>query len=324
MSSANVKSIDALSEMRGSLAQFRAEAQSALDSAAMEIQRTQAWLQERLQHWGNVVRRCEAAVRQGQAALTRCQNSGYYDRDGHYHPPNCSAQEAALYQAQRQLAEAQPELQKVQQAKRAVNEAVAAYQREAQRLAGLLSNDLPKAAALLERKISILDGYVGMSVPMNAGGLGNSVSTVTDSGMAFTALDASTNAQYDKAADSICINSKLQAADLGLLSPLVAHEQIHRKYKSDDPHDESSLQNYIAEEKEAYQAQVDEWRRVREQFFQRYPTTDSRATMSEDARNLLSDLQQLDQEIQERGWDDFLQRRASTWRTRMESANGKS
>ncbi len=163
MSSANVKSIDALSEMRGSLAQFRADAQSALDSAAMEIQRTQDWLQERLAYWQNQVRQCEAAVKKASAALTACEaatrNNGLA----------CAPLAVALQRAQARLRAAEGELHTVLQAKRAVDEAVATYRRAAYQLVTALDSDVVKASAMLSHTIEKLQAYLSMSASSGVG-----------------------------------------------------------------------------------------------------------------------------------------------------------
>lgn len=182
MSFANVQAIHALDEFRGALARFGSDAQNGLTAAAQEIQRTNDWLAERMNYWRNEVMRRQAAVQQAEAALARCQASGYYDRDGHYHAPDCSAYQAAVLQARVRLREAEAELRNVQQWTRLVQQAIAEYQREAQRLAAILGNDLPKASALLANSANILQSYTTMSAPFPAG---VTTSTVSSKGANF-------------------------------------------------------------------------------------------------------------------------------------------
>lgn len=47
----------------------------------------------------------ENRLSQAQASLTSCLNSGYTDEDGHYHAPNCSSEERAVYEVQNALSE---------------------------------------------------------------------------------------------------------------------------------------------------------------------------------------------------------------------------
>lgn len=168
--SANVRSIQALSDFRGAWARFGSEAYESLKATEMQIRRTQEWLAERLRHWQRQVSRCEEAVARAESALTRCQNSGSYDHQtGRSYVPDCRQYQQALQQAQRYLRQAQSELRTVQQAIKAVERAAADYQRQAQRLATMLSGDLPKGAALLGRSIAILQSYLSMSAPSGSG-----------------------------------------------------------------------------------------------------------------------------------------------------------
>jgi hypothetical protein len=187
MTAANVLAIHALDELKAGLARFGGEAHDALSAAEQKIQRTLDWLQERANHWRNEVRRREEMVRQAEAALARCMASGYYDRDGHYHAPDCSAYENALLQARVRLREAEAELRNVQQWTQHVQQAVAEYQREAQRLAAMLGSDLAKASALLSNSADILRSYVAMSAPaLGASSTPESRATPSSSGPTIT------------------------------------------------------------------------------------------------------------------------------------------
>lgn len=168
--SANVRSIEALSEFRGALAHFTSEVQNSLNATQLEIRRTQQWLAERERYWQRQVSRCEEALQRAESALARCENSGYYDHQtGRSYVPDCRQYQQAVQQAQRYLRQAQSELRTVQQAIKAVERAAADYQRQAQRMATMLSGDLPKAAALLGRSIAILQSYLSMSAPSDSG-----------------------------------------------------------------------------------------------------------------------------------------------------------
>jgi hypothetical protein len=165
MSGADVRSIQALEDLKGALGHFGGEAQEALGGAQREIQRVLEWLGQRQQHWQTELRRRTEAAGIAAAALARCQASGSYDSEGRYYPPNCTAYEAALAQARGRLREAEVELRKVQQWTREMQRAVGEYQRQVVRLSALLSGELPLASALLGRKIASLQGYAAMSGP---------------------------------------------------------------------------------------------------------------------------------------------------------------
>jgi len=163
--SANVLAIHAIEELKGALGVFTDQAQDALRAVEGGIRRTMEYLQERLAYWRREVQRRQEIVRQAEAALARCQASGYRDREGRYYPPDCSAHEYALRQARFHLQKAEAELQNVQRWTRRVQKSVADYQQEAQRLAARLNSDLPKAAVLLGKSITILHSYTTMAPP---------------------------------------------------------------------------------------------------------------------------------------------------------------
>jgi hypothetical protein len=167
--SAHVQSIQALDDLKGALGRFRGEAQEALGAAEQEICRTLDWLQERLNHWQNEVHRRQEEVRRAAAALARCQASGYTDRDGHDHTPDCTAYEHTLQQTQRRLQEAEMELANVRRWLAQVQQVVGDYALQARRLATQLGDDLPKADALLGRKIADLQAYLAVTAPAGVG-----------------------------------------------------------------------------------------------------------------------------------------------------------
>jgi len=189
--SANVRSIQALEELKGALNRFGGEAQESLSAAEVEIRRTFDWLRERQNHWHNEVCHWREEVTRAEAALATCRTSGYTDRNGHHHAPNCSAHEQALHQAQAHLREAQAELHNVQEWTQRVQQANADYQRQAQRLATMLGSDLPRGTALLGRKIATLRSYVTLQAPPAAGA--PSPVTTAQAAVATTLISTLTN-----------------------------------------------------------------------------------------------------------------------------------
>jgi len=169
--SAQVRSIQALEDLRGAVGRFGGEAQIVLQAAEQEIRRTLDWLQERLNYWRSEIQRRQEEVRQARADLASCRASGYYE-DDRYHAPDCSAEERALYEAQVRLREAEEELRNVQQWMKAVGEAVATYRTQAQRLGRLIATDLPRANVFLERKIAELQAYLAVTAPTVGVGVG--------------------------------------------------------------------------------------------------------------------------------------------------------
>jgi len=318
MSSANVRNIQALADLKAALARFKSDALAPIHAAQQELERAQEWLAERERHWRRQVQQGEQVVQQAQATLARCQASGYRDQQGRYYPPNCSAEERAVAHAQQQLRQARAELESVQLAVRAVQQQAASFQRQAQLLKAALENDVAKATALLERKIAILLGYVGDSAP-TAEEISAAVSAVAATAAAsayeFAKLATDANAQFKDG--KILVNERYRGVGAKeLLEPLLAHEQVHARYQSAAPHDEASLHEYTDEEMEAYKAQYDAWLKNKNDFFEHYPTVSSRASLGNGA-DLLADHLQLEQQINELGWDAFRQKKLGEFRARM-------
>jgi hypothetical protein len=170
-SKANVLSIQALEDLKGALGCFGSEAQEVLNATALEIRRTQDWLAERQGYWQSEAHRRQEVLAKANAALATCRASRYRDpKTGAYYEPPCTAQLEAVRKAQEYLTKAETELRNVQQWTRLVQQAVADFQRQAQRMATLLGNDLSKAIALLGRSVTILQSYAAI-VPL-ADGIG--------------------------------------------------------------------------------------------------------------------------------------------------------
>lgn len=168
-SKANVLSIQALEDLKGVLGHFGSEAQDVLNATALEIRRTQDWLAERRGYWQAEARRRQEVVVKASAALATCRASRYRDpKTGAYYEPPCTAQLEAVRKAQGYLAKAETKLRNVQQWTLLVQQAVADFQRQTQRMAILLSNDLSKAIALLGRSVAILQSYAAI-VPLADG-----------------------------------------------------------------------------------------------------------------------------------------------------------
>lgn len=166
MSSANVRSVQTLTDVKTALAQFAGESQAALQRMEVEARRTLEWLDERRRHWEGQVRRCEEIAQQALAALQRCQASASRDpKTGRVYAPDCSGPEATLRQAVERLREAQSQLANVRRWAATLQESGAAFQRQAQRQTRFVEKEGVEAQAFLERRVAALEAYasVGLS-----------------------------------------------------------------------------------------------------------------------------------------------------------------
>ena len=95
---ADVGSLAALHDWYAALAEFRTEAQGALTSLALSLQRAEHWLGEQAQFWRRRIRACEEDVTQ---AKTELMNRQYADFSGD--TPDCTVQEENLARAKARL-----------------------------------------------------------------------------------------------------------------------------------------------------------------------------------------------------------------------------
>jgi hypothetical protein len=161
--SANVTSVESLSELRAALCGFGAKASEALLAADAELHRTADWLEEQLKFWKHEVRRWEDEVFRARTELARRRMLRISDR-----PPDCTEQEEALEHARQALAHAEDQVEQTRRWERQWQEAVIEYQGPVGLLKSWLESDLVRAQALLERKIASLDAYVTLTAPVAA------------------------------------------------------------------------------------------------------------------------------------------------------------
>ena len=106
-----IQDIQAISDLKTKISTFSQGIQSGLKAANTEVDRTFEWLRERTNYWQREVERAQYLLSRAQADLIRCQNSGYYDVDGHYHQPYCGCEERAVEQARMYLQQCNEALQ---------------------------------------------------------------------------------------------------------------------------------------------------------------------------------------------------------------------
>jgi hypothetical protein len=158
--SANVTSIESLGQLRAALCTFGEKAADAVLAADAEIQRTVDWLDDQVSYWKHEVRRWEDEIFRCRTELSRRRMLRIGDR-----PPDCTEQEEALEHARQALAHAEDQVEVTRRWQRLWHEAVIEYGGPVGQFKGLLEGALPRAIALLERKIESLDAYVGLIAP---------------------------------------------------------------------------------------------------------------------------------------------------------------
>jgi hypothetical protein len=161
--SAKVTAIDAIAALREALVSFGEDAAGALGAADAEVRRTEEWLQDQLKNWQHEVRLGEDAVFQAKTELTRRKMMRFGDG-----PVDTTEQELALRRAVARLEHAEDQVKITRRWVRVWPQAVIDYRGPSGQLKGLLEGEVPRANALLDRKIGALEAYVLTSSPAPA------------------------------------------------------------------------------------------------------------------------------------------------------------
>ena len=158
---AGVTSLEALHDWYAALATFRSEADNALTSMALTLQRAAAWLDQQEQYWQREIRIWEEEVSQ---AKTELMNRQFTDFLGH--KLDTSLQEENLRVAKGRLAFAEERLDAVRRwHKRLPLEVRETYDGPVRQLGFLLETELPRGLAVLARQIAALEQYVNVHAP---------------------------------------------------------------------------------------------------------------------------------------------------------------
>jgi hypothetical protein len=155
MSSARVRSVEALVDFKAALCTYVAAAKEALSALTIDIRRFEDWLQDQLKFWSKAVKECEEEVFLAKQELARRKMMRYGDRK-----PDTTDQEKALALAKARLAFAEEKLEVTRRWLRQFPEAVFEYEGPSGQLTAWLEADGPKSAAILENKIAALEAYL--------------------------------------------------------------------------------------------------------------------------------------------------------------------
>jgi hypothetical protein len=161
---AGVTSLDALSEWYAALVEFRGEAQNALSSLALSLQRAADWLDQQEQYWRRQIRVLEEEVSQAKTELMNRQFTDFLGQK-----LDCSVQEENLRRARARLEFAEDRLGATRRwSKRLPQETRDVYDGPTRHLGFFLDGELPRALAALERQLTALEKYANLRADVAA------------------------------------------------------------------------------------------------------------------------------------------------------------
>ncbi|MDR3635562.1 MAG: hypothetical protein P4L84_17290, partial [Isosphaeraceae bacterium] len=153
--SANVRSVDALKDVKLGLIAYAEDARAALTTVDMEVRRVRDWLErEQLSYWRNQVKRREEEVNMARSDLHRRRLSASNSES-----ISDTEQKEALRLAQRRLAEAEEKVATVKRWIPIFEHASSEYRAHSQPLGDHLAGGFENTLATLERMVSSLEAY---------------------------------------------------------------------------------------------------------------------------------------------------------------------
>jgi hypothetical protein len=163
---ADVRDLEVLREWLAALATYRADANESLTALRVEINRGIEWVNEQYQLWQRSIRKFDEAVVQAKADLAAKK---FPDVNGRM--PDTTVEERNLRRAVARLEHAQVQVEVCRKwlgmLPKMVDEI---FHGPAQRLANLLDIDVPRGAAVLDRRAEALERYAEIRTDFSASG----------------------------------------------------------------------------------------------------------------------------------------------------------
>jgi len=172
---AKVSSIEAIADFRVSLIKFLEEANTAIVSMQMEVNRSMEWLNhDRPLYWKRQVQKRYEQVTQARQDLKSCERRTVGGKK-----PDCAEEEKQLRKAKRRLQEAEELLDSIPRWRSKISRESDEYKGRMNNLERFLNNDLVRAVVLLERMSDILDTYTHSNSVTEVGSTAGSSTTTS-------------------------------------------------------------------------------------------------------------------------------------------------
>jgi hypothetical protein len=163
---ADVRDLEVLREWLAALATYRADANESLTALRVEINRSIEWVNEQYHLWQRSIRKFDDAVVQAKADLAAKK---FPDVNGRM--PDTTVEERNLRRAVARLEHAQEQVEVCRKWLGTLPKLVdEIFHGPAQRLANLLDIDVPRGAAVLDRRAEALERYAEIRTDFSASG----------------------------------------------------------------------------------------------------------------------------------------------------------
>lgn len=162
---ANVKSIDALREMRMELKRYLDAMNNVLESLRMESNKAMGWIeQDRVRYWPRAAKNASDEVVEAKNALLRCKMAAMEGQ-----PKSCIDEKKEVERSTNRLRHCERQVKVTKQWRHKMRHATEEFDGKAARLTHYVESDLPKAIAALDRMIAALEKYAEKQAPAASG-----------------------------------------------------------------------------------------------------------------------------------------------------------
>lgn len=156
MSSAAVRSFDAIQRVRDELLRFAHQVDEGLTEVDAEVRRVLDWVEhDRPAYWKERVRRAHDEVHDAKVALERCLMYPINDET-----PSCAEEKEVLKHARIRLRRCEETQERVREIARKLRHELHEYKGRTSQLKRVVEVETPRAAAELERSLAVLERYV--------------------------------------------------------------------------------------------------------------------------------------------------------------------
>lgn len=155
---AKVGSLEAVEAFRSALIVYIAQARSALEEVSAEVTRTRMWLEnDQRRQWEREIRNRRQRLEEAQQELFTARLSTFSD--------GVTLQQLAVHRARRALEEAETKLRTAKRWDRDFEGVVQPMAKQMEKLHTMLTSDMPKAVAELNKIIETLAAYTQTPPP---------------------------------------------------------------------------------------------------------------------------------------------------------------
>jgi hypothetical protein len=190
VTNANVRSLDALRDVRLALIKFQESASSALGSLRSKIDRTKAWLeQDRPLYWAEQERRAYDGVASARVGYETCKLRTVAGRH-----PECIEEKIALQRAKARLEYCQQKVVAVRRWVIEVGRQSDDYRGRVGPLQRLIEEDIPNVLARVSRMIDALEAYA------EVGPVSDSSAAAISQPVSLSSLPVSQGTEVDESA----------------------------------------------------------------------------------------------------------------------------